>query len=52
MRVDDDSETGLLHNYLGDKSWFEEISGMALLASVVYRIVMLTPAGFGKQDIE
>ncbi|OCL14996.1 hypothetical protein AOQ84DRAFT_420366 [Glonium stellatum] len=52
MRVDDDAETGLLRNYLADESWFREISGTALLASVVYRMVMLAPAEFGKHDIE
>lgn len=39
----DDHESGLLRNYLHDDSWFGEISGTALLASVVFRMAVLLP---------
>jgi len=41
MRVDDETETGLLRNYLGDNSYFPDAAGTALLASVVYRMASL-----------
>lgn len=46
MRTDDDNTTGLLRNYLDDTSWFGEISGTALFASVVYRMAILRPETF------
>ena len=39
VRTDDD-ESGLLRNYLGDKQWWGEVSGTALLAASAYRMVM------------
>lgn len=42
--TDDDEETGLLRNYLGDKDWFGETSGTALLAAAAYRMAVLNPA--------
>ncbi|KAF2455442.1 hypothetical protein BDY21DRAFT_65950 [Lineolata rhizophorae] len=47
MRTDDGSGDGLLRNYLGDESWFGEVSGTALLASVVYRVAVLEPEPYG-----
>ncbi|GAB7360582.1 hypothetical protein MBLNU230_g0465t1 [Neophaeotheca triangularis] len=41
IRTDDDWESGLLRNYLGDDSWFGEVSGTALLASTVLRMAGL-----------
>ncbi|TKA66584.1 hypothetical protein B0A55_10160 [Friedmanniomyces simplex] len=42
IRTDDD-ESGLLRNYLGQKSWFAETSGTALLAATAYRLAVLRP---------
>lgn len=38
------TDGGLLHNYLDDTTWFGEISGSALLASVAYRLSVLAPS--------
>lgn len=51
MRVDDEDDesntSGLLRNYLGDKSYFPEVAGTALLAAVVYRVAVLQADIFG-----
>jgi hypothetical protein len=47
IRTDDD-ESGLLRNYLGDKEWFTETSGTALLAAAAYRIAVLNPTMFAQ----
>lgn len=48
IHTDDDEESGLLRNYLGDKDWFGETSGTALLAAATYRMAVLNPATFGQ----
>lgn len=47
MRTDDD-DTSLLRNYLGDKDWFGETSGTALLAATAYRMAVLNPGTFAQ----
>ena len=39
----DRSDLGLLRNYIDDKSWFGENAGTAAIASVVYRMALLSP---------
>lgn len=48
IRTDDDHETGLLRNYLGNHDWFGETSGTALLAAAAYRMAVLNPATFSQ----
>ncbi|KAK5116211.1 hypothetical protein LTR62_008537 [Meristemomyces frigidus] len=48
IRTDDDVESGLLRNYLGQSSWFGETSGTALLTATVYRMAVLNPTVFAK----
>ncbi|KAJ9629782.1 hypothetical protein H2203_002163 [Taxawa tesnikishii (nom. ined.)] len=48
-RRTDEDETGLLRNYLSDRSWFGEISGTALLAATVYRMAVLVPEVFAQK---
>ena len=43
---------GLLRNYLNDTTWFGEISGSSLLASVAYRMAVLFPQSFGDEYID
>jgi len=43
MRMETDpDQDGLLRNYLDDPTWFGEISGSSLLASVAYRLATLS----------
>lgn len=42
IRTDDDP-SGLLRNYLGDKSWFAETAGTSLIAAAAYRLGMFMP---------
>ena len=37
-----------MRNYLGDDSWFGEISGTALLTATAYRMAVLASEAFGK----
>jgi hypothetical protein len=39
----DDSPSGLLRNYLGDKSWFAETAGTSLITAAAYRLGMFMP---------
>ncbi|KAK0336532.1 hypothetical protein LTR91_015619 [Friedmanniomyces endolithicus] len=43
IRTDDNDESGLLRNYLGQESWFAETSGTALLAATAYRMAVIKP---------
>jgi len=52
IRVDDDSDTGLLRNYLGDSSYFPDVAGTALLASVVFRMSSLNISAIFDLDSE
>ncbi|CAJ2509376.1 Uu.00g144020.m01.CDS01 [Anthostomella pinea] len=49
IRTDDDEESGLLRNYLGDDSWFGETSGTALLAGTAYRMAVLRPDVYAQE---
>ena len=51
-RTDDDTETGLIRNYQDDESWWGEVAGTALLASVVYRMAVLVPAWVKEGELE
>lgn len=44
-------DDGLLRNYLNDTTWFGEISGSSLLASVAYRMAVIDPNEFGETYI-
>lgn len=44
----DNDDSGLLRNYIDDKSWFGETSGTALMAATVYRMAVMQPDVFGK----
>nr|OQO24195.1 hypothetical protein B0A51_08581 [Rachicladosporium sp. CCFEE 5018] len=44
----DDNESGLLRNYLGDESWWGETSGAALLAATAYRMAVQSPTRFAQ----
>lgn len=48
IRTDDNDESGLLRNYLGDNEWAGETSGTALLAAAAYRMAVLNPAVFAQ----
>ncbi|EMC93910.1 hypothetical protein BAUCODRAFT_52470, partial [Baudoinia panamericana UAMH 10762] len=39
----DDDQSGLLRNYLGDRSWWGEVSGTALLTAATYRMALFRP---------
>jgi rhamnogalacturonyl hydrolase YesR len=52
MAVDDEEKSGLLRNYLKDKSSFGEVSGTALLAATVYRMAVLEPTVFGRKYLQ
>jgi rhamnogalacturonyl hydrolase YesR len=52
MAVDDDEKSGLLRNYLKDKSSFGEVSGTALLAATVYRMAVLEPQTFARKYLQ
>lgn len=41
-----DPSSNLLRNYLNNETWFGEVSGTALMASVVYRMAILAPETF------
>ncbi|CAA7268296.1 unnamed protein product [Cyclocybe aegerita] len=43
-------DKGLLRNYLDDETWFGEISGSTLLASVAYRLVSTPGISLSKKD--
>lgn len=49
---DDEIESGLLRNYIGDESWWGEVAGTLLLASVVYRMAVLVPQVFDEHVLE
>lgn len=46
------ADDGLLRNYLNDTTWFGEISGSTLLASVAYRVGVLQPKVFGSKYLQ
>jgi len=51
MAVDND-DSGLLRNYLDDREWFGDVSGTALVAATVYRMVVLEPTTFGYKYVD
>ncbi|CEJ82139.1 hypothetical protein VHEMI02224 [[Torrubiella] hemipterigena] len=46
------TDNGLLRNYLGDGSYFGEVSGSALLSAVAYRMAVNDPGMFGKSYVD
>jgi len=51
MTVDDDG-SGLLRNYLDDKESFGEVSGTALVAASVYRMMVSEPKTFERKYVD
>jgi rhamnogalacturonyl hydrolase YesR len=48
----DNDGSGLLRNYLGDDSWWGEISGSSLLAATALRMAKLDPGNFGSKYVD